>query len=179
VVIDCDATCSEGKCVYDSSVCTECRDPTRKLSPMNSLELELFGSPVAPSHVAGTCICLEGYKEETDTAGANTGRCVLNNECYNKCATCFQFDDPQSCKTCKDEYILEEIGTGTTGGRCVLPSNIGNNYYIDDSDPNVPKLVQCDSRCNGCFGPSNYECEVCADATQSRWNNEGCQCPGC
>ena len=180
VAMTCDAKCAPGKCVYAESLCTQCTNSLFSLHYISASELEVYGAPTEQSFEAGNCECLEGYREETINNGTGilaSYTCVLKDECYFKCATCYQFNDPLSCLTCNDEYILEQ--TGLLGGRCVLPSNIGDNYYIDDSDPNNLRLVQCDSRCNGCFGPTNYECEACLDETQYRYSDLGCQCPGC
>ena len=176
----CDSACAAGKCAYAEDLCTECVE-RRVLTAATEEVLIQAGAPNTPTFTqAGSCLCITGYNEGaiTNTAGTQTKTCDLANTCYFKCATCYQWDDPQACLTCNDDYILQEIGT--VGGQCVFPDNVGTNYYIEtDADGSNPRLKACDARCSGCFGPTNLQCEACADASQDRSNTTGCQCPGC
>ena len=108
---------------------------------------------VANAHINdfGACVCDANYIGEDCTI------CTLdtslstscNPKCYGGCSGSTDYD----CYACVDH------ASKTKEGRCVCESP----WDGDDCSITSYYHTECDSRCYGCTGPSNYECITCIE----------------
>ncbi|XP_027889018.1 proprotein convertase subtilisin/kexin type 5b isoform X3 [Xiphophorus couchianus] len=75
------------------------------------------------------------------------------HKCHHTCKTCND-EGALSCLSCYDGFTFE-------GGFCDNPCFIGSYPASKDLKHDDPNCRHCDQSCEGCWGPSMWQCTLC------------------
>lgn len=158
-------TCYPGYYLLNSSCVTDCTSSSQYRAYANSTQCVNCINNCSKCISATECIsCLTGFylyenstcktQCNTDNAGFYIG--TVNGELM--CLRCWD----QNCIKCRGGGSSDCLNCGSTfmdpsnPGRCIGQCDLSQNYK-----PTPSQCLPCDSRCNGCTGPTYSDCQVC------------------
>ena len=177
----CNQTCDENLYYYNGTHCGLC---------------SYFYPEEKKYKLIGTSGCIESKKENMDYFNERLNilkckegfiikdnNCVQNITCFNRCKTCEEESsdvDDQKCKSCTDEYLLEN-------GNCL--DECSNGFYKKDkeclncSDNTCLDFETNNCDCKECINGfnlnNNKKCENCSDNTCLDFETNTCDCKEC